>query len=388
VMSRCRDGGAFEPRRLQRIPGGEQRPRNAPPADATAAEATDTFLPPPPGSQASGWRCRTGPRGREKRVDRDGVLDLDERHAPHRGHRDFNATWPSPPDSPNPWAKLIPWSRCATHGPGDQVGARVGHRQVHFRCTYCMPAEGLQWLGRQEILSFEEISRLVGVLARLGVDEVRLTGGEPLVRATCRPWSGCSHRPRRPRSVIDDERRPARPGSPVRWSRPACSASTSRSTPSTRPLRRDHADGDASTRSCAASRKRSAIPSCGRSRSTASPSKVHRDRGSQRSLSSRGGKPYVVRFIEFMRSTPTSLARDDVLTGAGDPRDHRGRARPAGRAAAKASSTAPGFRFRRSRRARIRESGVRAVLLEHATAFGSPPTGSCALAFLNDGSGI
>src|SRR5947208_9560263 len=54
--------------------------------------------------------------------------------------------------------------------------------KCNFRCTYCMPAEGLEWLGRAEILSFEEISRLVAVLARLGVDEVRLTGGEPLVR--------------------------------------------------------------------------------------------------------------------------------------------------------------------------------------------------------------
>src|SRR2546422_3987052 len=54
--------------------------------------------------------------------------------------------------------------------------------KCNFRCTYCMPAEGLEWLGRQEILSFEEITRLVGVLARVGVDEVRLTGGEPLVR--------------------------------------------------------------------------------------------------------------------------------------------------------------------------------------------------------------
>src|SRR5437763_17156849 len=54
--------------------------------------------------------------------------------------------------------------------------------KCNFRCTYCMPAEGLQWLGREEILTFEEIARLVGVLARLGVDEVRLTGGEPLVR--------------------------------------------------------------------------------------------------------------------------------------------------------------------------------------------------------------
>jgi GTP 3',8-cyclase len=54
--------------------------------------------------------------------------------------------------------------------------------KCNFRCTYCMPAEGLEWLGREEILSFEEIARLVDVLARLGVDEVRLTGGEPLVR--------------------------------------------------------------------------------------------------------------------------------------------------------------------------------------------------------------
>jgi GTP 3',8-cyclase len=54
--------------------------------------------------------------------------------------------------------------------------------KCNFRCTYCMPAEGLEWLGREEILTFEEITRIVGVLARLGVDEVRLTGGEPLVR--------------------------------------------------------------------------------------------------------------------------------------------------------------------------------------------------------------
>src|SRR5438094_7917402 len=52
--------------------------------------------------------------------------------------------------------------------------------KCNFRCTYCMPAEGLEWLGRAEILSFEEIARLVAVLARLGVYEVRLTGGEPL----------------------------------------------------------------------------------------------------------------------------------------------------------------------------------------------------------------
>ena len=54
--------------------------------------------------------------------------------------------------------------------------------KCNFRCTYCMPAEGLEWLKRDEVLSFEEITRLVSLLGRLGVDEVRLTGGEPLVR--------------------------------------------------------------------------------------------------------------------------------------------------------------------------------------------------------------
>ena len=54
--------------------------------------------------------------------------------------------------------------------------------KCNFRCRYCMPAEGLEWLPRDELLSFEEIAQLVGVLASMGVDEVRLTGGEPLVR--------------------------------------------------------------------------------------------------------------------------------------------------------------------------------------------------------------
>ena len=54
--------------------------------------------------------------------------------------------------------------------------------KCNFRCTYCMPAEGLEWLPKSEILTFEEIHRLVRVMAAMGVAEVRLTGGEPLVR--------------------------------------------------------------------------------------------------------------------------------------------------------------------------------------------------------------
>jgi GTP 3',8-cyclase len=54
--------------------------------------------------------------------------------------------------------------------------------RCNFRCRYCMPAEGMPWLDRRDLLSFEEIERVVGVLAGLGVTDVRLTGGEPLAR--------------------------------------------------------------------------------------------------------------------------------------------------------------------------------------------------------------
>ena len=56
--------------------------------------------------------------------------------------------------------------------------------RCNFRCTYCMPEEGLQWLSRDEVLTFEEIERLAGIFVRrFGVDGIRLTGGEPTVRA-------------------------------------------------------------------------------------------------------------------------------------------------------------------------------------------------------------
>jgi cyclic pyranopterin phosphate synthase len=54
--------------------------------------------------------------------------------------------------------------------------------RCNFRCQYCMPAEGLPWLERDAVLSFEEIERTVALLASMGVHDVRLTGGEPLVR--------------------------------------------------------------------------------------------------------------------------------------------------------------------------------------------------------------
>jgi cyclic pyranopterin phosphate synthase len=70
----------------------------------------------------------------------------------------------------------------------DGHGRLIGDLRVsvtdrcNFRCQYCMPAEGLPWLERESILTFEEITRLVGLFASMGVHDVRLTGGEPLVR--------------------------------------------------------------------------------------------------------------------------------------------------------------------------------------------------------------
>jgi cyclic pyranopterin phosphate synthase len=70
----------------------------------------------------------------------------------------------------------------------DGHGRSIGDLRVsvtdrcNFRCQYCMPAEGLPWLERAEILSFEEITRLVSIFAAMGVRDIRLTGGEPLVR--------------------------------------------------------------------------------------------------------------------------------------------------------------------------------------------------------------
>ena len=55
--------------------------------------------------------------------------------------------------------------------------------RCNYRCTYCMPASGLTWLKREDILSFEEIVRIVRALAAMGVRTVRLTGGEPTIRS-------------------------------------------------------------------------------------------------------------------------------------------------------------------------------------------------------------
>jgi cyclic pyranopterin phosphate synthase len=54
--------------------------------------------------------------------------------------------------------------------------------RCNFRCSYCMPLDEYEWIDKKEILTFEEITRLAGLFVRLGVEKIRLTGGEPLVR--------------------------------------------------------------------------------------------------------------------------------------------------------------------------------------------------------------
>jgi GTP 3',8-cyclase len=77
----------------------------------------------------------------------------------------------------------------AQEGPmQDAWGRRIEYLRIsvtdkcNLRCTYCMPEEGLPWLRRDQILSYEEIAAVVGQMAPLGLRRLRITGGEPLVR--------------------------------------------------------------------------------------------------------------------------------------------------------------------------------------------------------------
>jgi cyclic pyranopterin phosphate synthase len=97
----------------------------------------------------------------------------------------------------DPPASFVPFSNLIARGPVAKAGTRSlidGYgRQIsdlrisvtdrcNFRCVYCMPEEGMQWLKRETILSFEEIERVAKIGVELGIEEVRLTGGEPTLR--------------------------------------------------------------------------------------------------------------------------------------------------------------------------------------------------------------
>jgi cyclic pyranopterin phosphate synthase len=85
--------------------------------------------------------------------------------------------------------KLYPEREVPTEGPMyDGFGRRIEYLRIsvtdkcNLRCVYCMPEEGLEWLRRDQLLSYEEIARVVAVMAELGLKRIRITGGEPLVR--------------------------------------------------------------------------------------------------------------------------------------------------------------------------------------------------------------
>src|SRR5437867_10528586 len=60
--------------------------------------------------------------------------------------------------------------------------------RCNLRCQYCMPEEEYTWLPRETVLTFEELNALTGLFTELGVDNVRLTGGEPLLRRDLPTW--------------------------------------------------------------------------------------------------------------------------------------------------------------------------------------------------------
>lgn len=87
-------------------------------------------------------------------------------------------TWRSPASPPMDGPLVDSFERVA-----DDLRVSVTDR-CNFRCTYCMPAEGLVWLPKHEILTFEELTRLLRLfVTRLGIRSVKVTGGEPTVRA-------------------------------------------------------------------------------------------------------------------------------------------------------------------------------------------------------------
>jgi cyclic pyranopterin phosphate synthase len=94
------------------------------------------------------------------------------------GYADPSMTW-QPPTQPAPvdGPLVDTFDRVA-----DDLRVSVTDR-CNFRCSYCMPAEGLAWLPKDEILTFEELTRLLSIFVGLGVRSIKVTGGEPLVRA-------------------------------------------------------------------------------------------------------------------------------------------------------------------------------------------------------------
>ncbi len=70
----------------------------------------------------------------------------------------------------------------------DNHGRKINYLRLavtdrcNLRCFYCMPEEGIEWLSRKELMTYEEMLRICSLLVKMGVDKIRITGGEPFVR--------------------------------------------------------------------------------------------------------------------------------------------------------------------------------------------------------------
>ena len=132
--------------------------------------------------------CRDGEADGEEgkeRVELERVLDLDEGHAPQHRHRDDR-------QKRKHGGRLLRTGYAMAMPLRDVLGRPVRDLRIsvtdrcNFRCVYCMPKEvygrDFHFLERRELLTFEEIARIARVFSSLGVEKIRLTGGEPLLR--------------------------------------------------------------------------------------------------------------------------------------------------------------------------------------------------------------
>ena len=97
-----------------------------------------------------------------------------------------------------------------TQGRVDYLRLSITDR-CNLRCTYCMPAEGLSWLSKPELLTDDEVLRLVRVAVGLGIREVRFTGGEPHLSDA--QTDGDPHQPQH--LVVGEKLRLGQPGQPL-----------------------------------------------------------------------------------------------------------------------------------------------------------------------------
>ena len=212
--------------------------------------------------------------------------------------------------------------RCLT----DPQGRRIDYLRIsvtdrcNYRCTYCMPDDGIDHVDRADILSFEEIVAIVGCFAALGVRRLRLTGGEPTVRRDLVDLA------RRLRAVpgIEDLALSTNGHLLAELAAPLRAAGVSRlnvSLDTLDPRSSRASPGAATSRACWPASTPRAPPASRRSRSTPSPSRASTTARSARSARTPGRAGLVPRFIEQMPMAGGEMFVPGELLSAQEIRD-------------------------------------------------------------------